>query len=360
MDLPFVLRTKLTRERLVWCAISAALFLLALGLVIWLVVIYLSAPKFTGFPTVTSQEKVTLQGTAESEAIIVIFNKDQKSVGMTSADVDGNFVFENIVLVSGENKFTARALNAVRKSSYRSKEIVIKFDAAAPTLEVQSTAVAVSEQNYFAIGKAEPGSVVTVNGVAATVDAEGNWSANIPLTPGENNLEILATDSAGNQASTNETVTYTPPIETGTNENTNVASNTNTETGANTNTETNTNTATNTNTGTNTNTTPPSAVIINVTGQVSNPTPNVRGNETITATVKDGAGNPVTSAVVKAVAHYSSGNITYTLTHSGGGIYAVSFKVGTSAEVGYRVLVDVSASYGGGTDSTQVSFTPRQ
>lgn len=368
MDLPFVLRTKLTRERLIWCAISAALFLLAVGLIIWLAVIYLPAPEFTGFPTITGQEKVTLRGTAKPDAVIVLFDKDKKSAGITSTDADGNFVFENIVLVSGENKFTARALNAVRKSSCHSKEIVIKFDAAVPALEVQSTGMVVNEQNYIVTGKTEPGTVVTVNGITAAVGEDGIWSANIQLTPGENNLEIVATDFAGNQATTTENVIYTPPIETGVNENTNVAANTNMETGANTNVntnaETNTNTATNTNTNTstNTNTAPPTppAVIINVTGQISNPTPNVRGNETITATVKDSAGNRITNATVRAVAHYSSGNITYTLTHSGGGVYSVSFKVGTGAEVGYKVLVDISASYGGGTDSTQVSFTPRQ
>ncbi|MBI5071285.1 hypothetical protein HZB93_00060 [Candidatus Falkowbacteria bacterium] len=364
MDLPFVLKTKLTRERLIWCAISAALFLLAVGLIIWLAVIYLPAPKFTGFPTVTNQEKVTLRGTARADAVVVIFDKDKKAVAMASADAEGNFIFENVSLVAGENKFTARALNAVRRSSRTSGEIVIKFDTAAPTLEVQSAAgLVVNDKNYIASGKAAPGSIVTVNGVAATVGADGTWSANIPLTSGENNLTVTATDPAGNLASTTETVTYVPIIETNANENVNAAVNTNAEAGANTNantnTETNTNTATNTNTNTNT-APPPPAIIIGVVGQISNPTPNVRGNETITATVKDGAGNPITNATVKAVAHYNSGNITYTLVHSGGGVYAVSFKIGTSAEVGYKVLVDISASFGGGTGSTRVSFTPRQ
>lgn len=369
MDLPFVLKTKLTRERLIWCAVSAALFLLAIGLAVWLILIYLPAPKFTGFPIVTNQEKVTLRGTAKADAAIVIFDKDKKAVAMASADAEGNFIFENVSLAVGENKFTARALNAVRKSSRSSKEIVIKFDTAAPTLEVQSAAgLTVNNQNYTVTGKTAPGSTVTVNGVAATVGADGTWSANVPLTPGENNLTVTATDPAGNLASATETVTYTPIPETGTatNENVNAAANTNTEAGANTNANTNTNTETNTNTVTNTNTNtntappPPPAITIGVVGQISNPTPNVRGNETITATVKDGAGNPITNATVRAVAHYSSGNFTYTLVHSGDGVYAVSFKIGTSAEVGYKVLVDISASFGGGTGSTQVSFTPRQ
>jgi hypothetical protein len=362
MNLPFVLKTKLTRERLIWCAVSAALFLLAVGFAVWLILIYLPAPKFTSFPTVTNQEKVTLRGTVKPNAVVVIFDKDKKAVAMASADSKGDFVFENVLLVVGENKFTARALNAVRKSSRTSGEIVIKFDAAAPTLEVQSAAgLVVNNQNYLVTGKAAPGSTVTVNGISATVGADGNWSATVPLTPGENNLAVTATDPAGNLASTTETVTYTPTPEVApaANENVNAMANTNTEAGTNVNA--NTNAVTNTNTSTNTNTAPPPpAVTIGVTGQISNPTPNVRGNETIIATVKDGAGNPVTNATVRAVAHYSSGNITYNLVHSGGGVYTISFKVGTSAEVGYKVLVDISATFSGSTATTQVSFTPRQ
>ncbi len=371
MDLPFVSKKKLTKERLIWLVVSIILFLTSVGLAVWLIFLYFAAPKFTEFPTATSQEKVVIKGIARSNAGVVLFDKDRRAVALANADEQGNFVFENILLASGENKFTARAFNAFKKASKSSREIVIKYDTAAPSLELQSAAgLTVNSQNYTVTGKAEPGSVVTVNGVVATVNPDGTWSATVPLNPGENSLTVTATDSAGNQASTTQTVTYTPTfgteVNTNANENVNTTANTNTETATNANE--NTNTAPNTNTAaninTNTNTAPPSPspppVTISVTAQVSNPTPNVRSNETIIATVKDNNGNPVTNAVVRAVAHYKSGNITYNLVHSGGGTYTVSFKVGTSAEVGYKVLVDISASFSGMTASTQVSFTPRQ
>jgi len=361
MDLAFVSKKKLTKERLVWLIVSAILFLLAFGLAVWLVLICLGAPKFTEFPTVTNQEKVVLKGTALPNVAVVLFDKDHKAVATANVDGNGNFLFENVPLVAGENKFTARAFNAFKKSSRPSKEIVIKYDTTAPTLELQSAAgITVNSQNYTITGRVEPGSTVMVNGVAATINPDGTWSATVPLNSGVNTLVVAATDSAGNTASTTQEVIYTPApgaAET----NTNALTNT-TETNANTNANANTNTNINTNI-----VSPPPAPpapkeisSISVTAQVSNPTPNVRSNETIIATVKDNNGNPVINAKVTAVAHYKSGNITYSLTHSGGGTYTVSFKVGTSAEVGYKVLVDVSATFSGMTASTQISFTPKQ
>lgn len=353
MDLPIISKKRLTKERLIWLIVSLILFLTTVSLTVWFLLIYVKPPKFTEFPTSTNQERVMFKGKTKPNLAVVIFDKDKNAVAVVSADANGNFVFKNILLTLGENKFTARAFNAYKKSSRSSKEIVIKYDTTAPTLELSSApGITVNSQNYTATGKVEPGSKVVVNGVEATVDAEGNWSATVPLNPGSNTLNVVATDSAGNEASATQEVTYTPEPGAGTN--TDALTNA-TETNANT----NTNTAS-TNTNAASPLPPPPATTISVTGQVSNPTPNVRSNETIVATVKDNNGNPVTNAKVTAVAHYKSGNITYNLTHSGGGVYTVSFKVGTSAEVGYRVLVDISAVFNGVTAGTQVSFTPRQ
>lgn len=353
MDLTFLSQKKLTKERLIWFIISIVLFLVTIGLVIWSILVCIHVPKFTEFPTAVNQEKVTLKGVAKPNLSVVLFDKERKAVAVTNTDGGGNFVFENITLVAGENRFSVRALNAFRKSSKPSKEIIIKYDTTAPTLELQSAAgITVNSQNYILTGRAEPGSTVVVNGITAMVNPDGTWSATVPLNPGSNTLNVVATDSAGNTASTTQEVTYIPGSDTETN--TNALTNA-VETDINASVNASTNIA-----PMNTNIAPPQINTISVTGQVSNPTPNVRSNETIIATVKDSNGNPVIGAVVKAVAHYKSGNITYNLGHSGGGIYTVSFKVGTSAEVGHRVLVDISATFNDMTATTQVSFTPRQ
>ena len=73
-------------------------------------------------------------------------------------------------------------------------------------------------------GTAEPGATVTVSDGAtvlctATVDGAGNWSctAATPLTEGSHNINVVATDPAGNTSTTAEVavnVDSTAPIQT--------------------------------------------------------------------------------------------------------------------------------------------------
>jgi hypothetical protein len=54
------------------------------------------------------------------------------------------------------------------------------------------------------------GSLV-VGGQTVPVEANGTWSADVPLNPGSNTIGILATDAAGNAAQGQLTVAYQPP-----------------------------------------------------------------------------------------------------------------------------------------------------
>jgi glucodextranase-like protein len=55
---------------------------------------------------------------------------------------------------------------------------------------------------------------VTVNGTAATLAADGSWSAPLTLAPGSNTITAVATDGPGNSGSAQETLTFIPPDKT--------------------------------------------------------------------------------------------------------------------------------------------------
>jgi hypothetical protein len=59
-------------------------------------------------------------------------------------------------------------------------------------------------------GLAPAGSVITLNDTLVVVDASGQFSATLPLQEGPNQLDIVASDADGNQASTQLIVTYDP------------------------------------------------------------------------------------------------------------------------------------------------------
>ena len=100
----------------------------------------------------------------------------------------------------------------------------------------------------------------------------------------------------------------------------------------------------------------PSQANPNVTAQISNPTP-TGGKEVVTATVTD-SGNPVQGANVTLSVHYKSKTVPELGTTDANGVTKITWSIGSPAK-GYAVTVDVVASYGGKSASTQVSFTPQ-
>ncbi len=60
-------------------------------------------------------------------------------------------------------------------------------------------------------GITEPGATVKAGPYEADVDAEGNWSLVLVLSPGDNLARFTAVDAAGNEAEATVTVRYEPP-----------------------------------------------------------------------------------------------------------------------------------------------------
>lgn len=88
------------------------------------------------------------------------------------------------------------------------------FDRVAPALLVTGPGAS-SAFSYPVIdvtGTTEPGASVSVNGLAATVDAGGAWTVRVELGTGPNILRTRAVDPAGNAAFDNRTVTFTDPV----------------------------------------------------------------------------------------------------------------------------------------------------
>jgi hypothetical protein len=64
------------------------------------------------------------------------------------------------------------------------------------------------------LGQTEPGATVSVAGTAASVAPDGTFSVPVALGPGDNKLEVVATDAAGNSRGTSVTVAYSDPYAT--------------------------------------------------------------------------------------------------------------------------------------------------
>src|SRR5713226_9001591 len=57
-------------------------------------------------------------------------------------------------------------------------------------------------------GQAPANSVITINDIIVVVEASGRFSVSVPLQEGPNELDVIASDPAGDQASSKLVVTY--------------------------------------------------------------------------------------------------------------------------------------------------------
>jgi hypothetical protein len=87
-------------------------------------------------------------------------------------------------------------------------------DVEAPALSLSEPAASAmaSVPAVTVAGTTEPGSTVVVNGVQAEVSDTGAFSLSVALMPGDNTIDIVATDGAGNSATSSVTVNYHDPV----------------------------------------------------------------------------------------------------------------------------------------------------
>ncbi len=163
----------------------------------------LSAP-----PTATASASIKINGFAQAETeVVLVVNGEQQNRQTTTAE--GTFEFDT-QLLEGENVVSAFAINAEKKESELSQSYTVSKDTQAPTLEISSPTEGQSielrrNQNLTITGKTDPGVQLTLNGRLMYAQADGAFSSTYLLQEGENKLEFIAIDQAGNQ--TLETIT---------------------------------------------------------------------------------------------------------------------------------------------------------
>lgn len=158
----------------------------------------------------TNSAVVNISGTAELETVIEI-SQDEVLLDTIDVSDQGQFEFENVVLKPGLNNFSAVAISSNGKRSDVSKETAIVFDDILPKLEMKNPVedkLTVDYEDFDLVGIVESGVSVTVNGRIASVDSEGNFKIKMELNPGENIMEVIVKDLAGNQTNKKISITY--------------------------------------------------------------------------------------------------------------------------------------------------------
>jgi hypothetical protein len=101
------------------------------------------------------------------------------------------------------------AAAAARPSQTQS--IVLTSGPLAVTLTSPADETVINNPQVDVVGLAPADTVITINDAITVVEASGQFSVSVPLQEGPNELDVVASDRAGNQASSKLIVTYEPP-----------------------------------------------------------------------------------------------------------------------------------------------------
>ncbi|MEH7223098.1 S8 family serine peptidase [Bacillus sp. JJ1566] len=167
-----------------------------------------TAPTITSPVTgsFTNESTVTVAGKAAPTTTVHVFNNGEE-VATTDTTAEGTYSVA-VELQVGENTLTAKASTATGITD-ESEAVVIVLDQTSPELAITSpeNGLKTNQEAITVTGTVQDENIdsVTVNGESATIK-DGSFTKRVLVENGENNIDVVATDKAGNSTSDQVTV----------------------------------------------------------------------------------------------------------------------------------------------------------
>ncbi|PFH87024.1 S8 family serine peptidase [Bacillus sp. AFS088145] len=154
-----------------------------------------------------NNENVTIKGMAAPGMDVHIFSKDEDIANGRTND-DGSFSIDT-VLQEGVNILKAKTITEIGSTPY-SKEIKVIVDKTTPVLEITSPQNNANKNDQVitvkGTAKDDYLEYVDVNGTKADIDSNGNWTVKLMSKEGQNGINVVARDKAGNETVKSVTV----------------------------------------------------------------------------------------------------------------------------------------------------------
>lgn len=170
---------------------------------------YVTPPTLNPLSSATNSAQIIITGNSIKESTIELYINKDKS-GEAKTNDKGEFSFE-ADLESGNNQIQTRTVFDEKKSQF-SNTLNITYINSVPNLEItfpQDNQQFKKDQNSVNVtGKTDPGVNVTVNGFWAIITDSNNFSYNLSLQNGDNQITVVAIDQAGNKTEKTIKVNY--------------------------------------------------------------------------------------------------------------------------------------------------------
>ena len=170
---------------------------------------FIPPPVLDSNLTATNSAQVIISGRIPDKGNVEIYINDELK-DTINTEKDGTFSTKQKVK-SGENTVKART-DLDGKNSDFSNTLFITYIKSAPNLTIATPANGQSfnkdENRIIVSGQTDPGVTVTVNGFWALIDDANSYSYELPLKDGDNDINIVAIDQAGNKTEKTVKVNY--------------------------------------------------------------------------------------------------------------------------------------------------------
>lgn len=160
----------------------------------------IAAPVLNQPFTATNSATITVSGNAGANQTVELF-VNSSQVDSKPTNSDGSFSFTGVALSQQQNTIQAKA-EVNNKTSDFSDTWNVSYLQKTPSLTVDNPhdgdTLDNSHSTVVVSGKTDPDIQVTVNGFWAIVANDGSYSYTLSLQNGDNHIEVVATDAAGN------------------------------------------------------------------------------------------------------------------------------------------------------------------
>lgn len=160
-------------------------------------------------PVATNSARIIVSGSLINFDTVEYYINDVKVKEDKDIPSD-NFQEEIGDLNNGSNTVYVIAKNTQEKQQKKSQIYTVTYIANKPKLDISqpSDHSKTNKTEILVIGKTDKEVFVKINDLPVVVDANGNFQTSVKLKDGDNRINIVAQDSAGNFESKTVTVTY--------------------------------------------------------------------------------------------------------------------------------------------------------
>lgn len=168
-------------------------------------------PVLDPLPEATNSASLNITGRGDAGFTVIIYIDEEETKKFKIED-DGTFTLLTKRLAEGSHAISAKTTDDKGNLSDLSNVLTVSIKRAKPTLTInqpQDNARIVGDTNTIIVtGTSDPDASVTINGRMALVEDEGSFTYSFTLSEGENTIQVVAADPAGNQTDLTRRVTY--------------------------------------------------------------------------------------------------------------------------------------------------------